>query len=153
AVDVGEELPGAAVAALVQFVRGSGDARPQFHQRGDETAPVAAGVGEAALPDAGEAVGADFSIEGHGSAVRGCDNCARALANIDVTCKASRLQPGSALAAADALAEADLLGELAPPGRVGRRHHRIFGRQAPLSAVLFRAHVVARAQVALEHLQ
>src|ERR1700760_2177117 len=56
-------------------------------------------------------------------------------------------------AAAHAPAEADLLGKGTAPRGIGRRHHRIVGRQAPALAVVVRAHVVARAQVALQHLQ
>ena len=46
-----------------------------------------------------------------------------------------------------------LLGKLRARHRIVRRHHRIVGRQAPFVAVLFRGHVVLRAQMPLQRLE
>src|SRR3954470_24548678 len=56
-------------------------------------------------------------------------------------------------AALAAFAQADLLGEVAALLGIVRRHHRIVGRQVPALAIFVGAHLVARPQITLQHLQ
>ena len=65
------------------------------------------------------------------------------------------LRPGpkDLLGALALLAEAHLLGQFRTGSRIVRCNHRVIGTQVPLLAVLFRGHVVVRAQVALQRLE